>query len=91
MTKYAKVWIKKYQKLLLSIVLDLVGFIPFIDVVWAPLSALIMAFMYKGVKRKIAGIISFFLEEINPFTDVIPTFTIMWIYTNIIQKKSPKQ
>jgi len=49
-----------------------------------------MAFMYKGVKGKIAGIISF-LEEINPFTDVIPTFTIMWIYTNIIQKKSPKQ
>ena len=77
---------KKYQKLLLSIVLDLIGFIPFIDVVWAPLSALIMAYMYKGVKGKIAGIISF-LEEINPFTDVIPTFTIMWIYTNIIQKK----
>lgn len=76
---------KKYQKLLLSIVLDLIGFIPLIDVVWAPLSALIMAIMYKGVKGKIAGIISF-IEEIIPFTDVIPTFTIMWIYTNFIEK-----
>ncbi|MDP5093319.1 MAG: hypothetical protein NWQ17_08405 [Polaribacter sp.] len=76
---------KKYQKLLLSIVLDLIGFIPLIDVVWAPLSAIIMAIMYKGVKGKIAGIISF-IEEIIPFTDVIPTFTILWMYTNFIEK-----
>jgi hypothetical protein len=31
--------------------------------------------MYKGNKGKIAGIISF-LEEIIPFLDVIPSFTI---------------
>jgi putative exporter of polyketide antibiotics len=80
---------KKYQKLLLSIALDLIGLIPFIDVVWAPLSAFIMTKMYAGTKGKIGGIISF-LEEIIPFTDVIPTFTIMWIYTNFIERPKEK-
>ncbi|NCT08980.1 MAG: hypothetical protein GW772_02705 [Flavobacteriia bacterium] len=74
---------KKFQKLLLSILLDLVGLIPFIDVFWAPLSGFIMTKMYSGMKGKIAGIISF-IEEIIPFTDVVPTFTIMWIYTYLI-------
>jgi len=78
---------KKYQKLILSIGLDLVGLIPipFIDVVWAPISAFIMTKMYAGAKGKIAGLISF-IEEIIPFSDVIPTFTILWIYTNYVEK-----
>ncbi len=70
---------KKYKKLLLSIILDLVGLIPLIDIIWAPLSGYIMSKMYKGNKGKIAGIISF-IEEIIPYSDFIPTFTIMWIY-----------
>lgn len=81
---------KKYQKLLLSIGLDLIGLIPFIDVVWAPLSAFVMVKMYKGKKGKIGGLISF-IEEILPFSDVIPTFTILWIYTNLIEKKQLKK
>lgn len=80
---------KKYQKLLLSIGLDLVGLIPFIDVVWAPISAFVMTKMYKGKKGKIGGLISF-IEEILPFSDIIPTFTILWIYTNLIEKKEQK-
>ena len=78
---------KKYQKLGLSIVLDIVGFFTIIplDLVWAPISGFLMTKMYKGTKGKIAGIISF-LEEIIPFADAIPTFTIMWIYTYVIQK-----
>lgn len=78
---------KKYQKLILSIGLDLVGLIPipFIYVVWAPISAFIMTKMYAGAKGKIAGLISF-IEEIIPFSDVIPTFTILWIYTNYVEK-----
>ena len=43
-----------------------------------------MTKMYKGTKGKIGGIISFF-EEIFPFSDIIPTFTLMWIYTYIIK------
>ena len=70
---------KKYKKLLLSIILDLVGLIPLIDIIWAPLSGYIMSKIYKGNKGKIAGIISF-IEEIIPYSDFIPTFTIMWIY-----------
>ena len=82
---------KKYKKLILSIVLDIVGFftiIPF-DVIWAPISGYIITKMYKGNKGKVAGIISF-LEEIIPFLDIIPTFTIMWIYTYIINKNDNK-
>jgi hypothetical protein len=44
-----------------------------------------MTKMYKGTSGKIAGIISF-LEEILPL-DIIPTFTIMWIYTYLIKKE----
>lgn len=83
---------KKYKKLILSIVLDIIGFftiIPF-DVIWAPISGYIMTKMYKGNKGKVAGVISF-LEEIIPFLDVIPTFTIMWIYTYVIHKEDKKE
>lgn len=78
----------KYKKLILSIVLDIIGFITIIpfDVAWAPISGFIMTKMYKGNKGKIAGFINF-LEEIIPGIDVIPTFTIMWIYTYIINKE----
>ena len=80
----------KYKKLALSIVLDAVGMIPipFLDFGWAPASGYIMTKMYKGKEGKIAGIVSF-LEEILPL-DIIPTFTIMWIYTYIINKKKPE-
>jgi hypothetical protein len=83
---------KKYKKLILSIVLDIIGcytIIPF-DVIWAPISGYIMTKMYKGNKGKVAGVISF-LEEIIPFLDVIPTFTIMWIYTYVFNKEGEKE
>lgn len=77
----------KYKKLVLSIILDIIGLIPipFIDVAWAPLSGYLMTKMYKGKEGKIAGIITF-IEEIFPF-DIIPTFTIMWVYSYIIKKE----
>lgn len=83
---------KKYTKLGLSIVLDLVGFIPipFLDLAWAPISGYIMTKMYKGTKGKIGGVISFF-EEIFPFSDIIPTFTLMWIYSYVIKKNKVKE
>ncbi|KGL64031.1 hypothetical protein [Polaribacter sp. Hel1_85] len=81
---------KKYKKLVLSIILDAVGFIPFIDIVWAPLSAYLMTKMYKGKQGKIAAVISF-IEEAIPFSDVIPTFTIMWIYSYVINKEKVEE
>lgn len=81
---------KKYKKLVLSIALDAVGFIPFTDIVWAPLSAYLMSKMYRGKQGKVAAIISF-IEEVIPFFDVIPTFTIMWFYTYIINKENVEE
>lgn len=81
----------KYKKLLISIVLDIIGFIPIpvLSVVWAPISGYIMTKMYKGTKGKVAGIVSF-LEELLPL-DVIPTFTIMWFYSYVLFKPKKKE
>ena len=80
----------KYKKLGIGIGLDAIGYLsfvfPLIDIVWAPLSAYIMTKMYKGRKGKIAAAITF-IEEAMPFLDIIPTFTIMWFYTYVIDKK----
>lgn len=82
----------KSQKLMLSILLDLVGMATFLipvlgeigDLFWAPIAAYMMAKMYKGLSGKMAGVMTFF-EEIIPFTDFIPSFTLMWIYTYVIR------
>lgn len=79
----------KYKLLALSILLDVIGLIPFIDLVWAPLSGYIMTRLYKGEIGKIAGVITF-IEEAIPGLDFIPTFTIMWFYTNVIKKAKPE-
>ncbi len=84
----------KYLKLLLSLLLDAMGYVSFVipfvgefsDIIWAPLSGFIMTKLYKGKTGKIAGIISF-VEEAFPFTDIVPTFTLMWIYTYLIKTK----
>lgn len=81
------------RDLVLSLLFDAIGMmsfsIPFIgefaDVIWAPISGLIMVWMYKGTMGKVAGVFSF-LEEILPATDIIPSFTIMWFYTYFIKK-----
>ncbi|WP_218598666.1 hypothetical protein [Polaribacter sp. NJDZ03] len=83
---------KKYKKLILSILLDLIGIIPipFIDVLWAPLSSYLMTKMYKGKQGKVAAIVSF-IEEALPFLDIIPTFTIMWFYNHVIKKEEVEE
>lgn len=85
--------ITKNRDLIISILLDIVGYfsyaIPFIgefsDVVWAPIAAFLMTRIYKGRIGRTAGVLEF-IEEIIPFTDFIPTFTLTWIYTYIIKK-----
>jgi|SRR6478672_291322 len=86
------------RDLILSVVLDLIGMgtftIPFLgeffDILWAPISAYLMTRIYKGTSGKVASVIDF-VEEIIPFTDVIPTFTIMWYYTYRIKKQPQKK
>ena len=81
--------LNKYKKLALSLVFDTIGMVTFLDIIWAPLSGYIMTKMYKGNEGKVAGIISF-VEEIIPGLDIIPTFTIMWVYTYVIKSETPK-
>ena len=78
--------LSKNKKLALSILFDAIGFVTFIDIIWAPASAYLMTKMYDGKKGKIGGVISF-IEEIIPGLDIIPTFTIMWLYTYVFSKE----
>ena len=68
-----------------TMAIPLVG--PFLDIVWAPYAANKMAEMYPGKKGKIASVLVF-IEELLPFTDVIPTF--MWFYT-FVWNKAPQE
>lgn len=85
----------KTKKLVLGLLFDAIGMlsftIPFLgefsDVIWAPIAALIMTRMYKGRVGSVAGILTF-VEEIIPFTDIIPSFTLTWIYTYYFQKNN---
>lgn len=81
----------KYKKLGLSLLFDALGFVsfavPVFDIVWAPAAGYLMTKMYKGKSGKIAGIIVF-VEEALPFLDVVPTFTIMWVYTYFFATKT---
>ncbi|CAA9202540.1 hypothetical protein [Flavobacterium bizetiae] len=81
------------RKLLLGLLLDGVGMISFSipligefsDVIWAPVAAFIMTRMYKGRVGRVASVLTF-IEEALPFTDIIPSFTLTWIYTYYFQK-----
>ncbi|WP_412560991.1 hypothetical protein [Winogradskyella sp. MIT101101] len=87
---------KKYQILFLGLLFDALGFVSFIipgvgefsDIIWAPVSGWLMTKLYKGKEGRIAGVITF-VEEALPGFDIIPSFTLMWIYTYVIKKDKP--
>jgi hypothetical protein len=58
-------------------------------VVWAPISAYLMTKLYKGKTGKIAAAIAF-IEEALPGLDVIPTFTLMWLYSYVFKSKEDR-
>jgi len=88
---------KKYQKLLLSLLFDALGYVSFIipgvgefsDIIWAPASAWLMTKLYKGKTGKIAAVVTF-VEEALPFSDVVPTFTLMWLYIYVLKPEKNK-
>jgi hypothetical protein len=69
----------------ICIIMDLVGMATYAlpalgefgDIVWAPISGFVFYKMFGGRFGMIGGVLNF-LEEIIPFTDVIPSFTIAW-------------
>ncbi|MGD1946149.1 MAG: hypothetical protein ACFB0A_07820 [Croceivirga sp.] len=85
---------KKIRNLLLGLLFDAIGMASILfpglgdllDVIWAPLAGWLMTRMYKGKIGQAAGIVTF-VEELVPGLDVIPTFTIMWVYNYLIIKK----
>jgi hypothetical protein len=92
---------KQSPSLVLCIVMDIIGYASFAmpglgelsDIVFAPISAIIFYKTFGGWKGTFGGIFNF-AEEILPFTDFIPTFTIMWVWqyftnsrqTNVLSK-----
>ncbi|MEO6584284.1 MAG: hypothetical protein ABIO05_08155 [Ferruginibacter sp.] len=76
------------------IVMDLIGYASFavpvlaevIDVIWAPLSAFIFLKTFGGRIGRIGSVFNF-IEEVLPFTDFIPSFSIAWLIRNGLGKK----
>jgi hypothetical protein len=85
----------KKRDLFLGLLFDAIGMLSFTvpmigefsDVIWAPVAAYLMTRMYKGTAGRVGGVVAF-LEEILPFTDFIPSFTLMWFYNYFIKKES---
>jgi len=83
---------EKYKTFRKGLLYDAIGMVtmaipvigPFLDIIWAPLAAKKMSDMYKGEAGKVASVVVF-IEEVLPFTDIIPTFTLMWVYTYVFK------
>jgi hypothetical protein len=78
----------------ICIIMDVIGMATYIfpvlgefgDIVWAPVSAYIFYKLFGGRFGLTGGVLNF-LEEIIPYTDIIPSFTIAWF---IRKKQSDK-
>ncbi len=75
------------------IIMDVLGSATFLlpglgewfDILWAPISALLFRKSFGGRVGRIGSVINF-AEEILPFTDIIPTFTIAYFYKRYFKK-----
>lgn len=84
----------KQRNLFIGIAFDLIGMLTYLipifgevgDVIWAPIAGFMLSYLYKGSIGKVSGVLGF-LEEILPFSDFIPTFTLTWIYTYVIKNQ----
>lgn len=80
--------------LLLCIFMDMIGYLTYLlpvvgewgDIIWAPISAFIFYKIFGGKTGKVGAFISF-AEELLPFIDFIPTFTIGYIYNSFKKDK----
>ena len=78
--------------------MDALGYLSYIvpalgewtDLAWAPLSAFIFYKLFGGKIGNFGSIINF-IEELLPFTDFIPTFSISYFIRKFELKKSNKE
>jgi hypothetical protein len=69
----------------ICIIMDVIGMATYLfpalgefgDIIWAPISGYVFYKLFGGRFGLIGGVLNF-LEEIIPFTDIIPSFTIAW-------------
>lgn len=75
------------RMLVLSLLFDGIGMISYIwpalgevtDLAWAPIAGMVYFIMYRGVLGVMGGMFTT-AEELVPFTDVVPSFTLTWLY-----------
>lgn len=85
----------KKPNIILCILLDLIGYATYVipglgeigDVIWAPVSAYIFYTLF-GKKLGVFGGMFNFIEEVLPWTDFIPSFTIAWFIRNYTNTKT---
>lgn len=85
----------KNPSLLFCLLMDFLGYatyaIPFagefLDLLWAPVSALIFFRTFGGTRGFFGGVFNF-VEELLPGLDFIPTFTITWAIQYFRRNKS---
>lgn len=85
---------QKQVSLILCLIMDAIGYATYLipgiaefgDIIWAPISAFIF---YKTFGGKIGaiGAVFNFIEEALPGTDLIPSFTIMWLLKFVFSKE----
>lgn len=83
----------KTPKLLFCIFMDLAGYASYsipvfgewLDVIWAPLSAYIFYRSFGGRTGAVGSFINL-AEELLPFTDFIPVFTLGYLYKRVRNK-----
>lgn len=86
---------KQQPSLLFCLVMDAVGYttyaVPFLgefaDVLWAPVSAVIFYRTFGGLKGTFGSLFNF-AEELLPWTDFVPSFTLMWVWNYFSRKKA---
>ena len=80
--------------LIFCVLMDLIGYASFtipllgeaIDLIWAPISAMIYFRTFGGWKGAFGGVFNF-VEEILPGLDFIPTFTLTWMWQNFFSRR----
>lgn len=89
---------QKKQRLVVGIIFDLIGIVTYMfpafgeaaDLAWAPIAAATFFGMYRGLTGLIGGSVVF-IEELIPFTDFMPTFTITWLWVYKIRGEKTKE